>query len=146
MLDPLSSGVSFVKCSLAFKPQQTLTDKSALWVSLVPRNWLLYDVKLYKPGTCLGQVAHISSRQVENCIATKGWLEISSLFSPQNVSCFDILLACRILKKAESEGIIHTYISSFWNRRGFWFLPGYTGRIFGIKMSSPLDFSWPRGF
>lgn len=65
--------------TLTFKPQNNyLTDKSEIWVLLLEmlRNWLLYGVKLYKPDTCLGWIAYMSLRQMENSIAKKHWLEI----------------------------------------------------------------------
>lgn len=102
------------------------------------RNWLLSGVKLYKSNTCLGQIAYVWAwgRWKD---AKKYWLEIK--FFKKFFCCFNILLACRILKRAEHTGIIHTDFF-FLEPQGFPVLPRYNGRIPGTKMYTALDFSW----
>lgn len=58
------------------------------------------------------------------------------------VSYFNILLARRILKRAEHEGIIHTDLFlPFGTTKASSFAKN-SGRILGTKMYTTLDFSW----
>lgn len=73
--------------NIAFRPQlHYLTDKSAIWVLSVEmlRNWLLYDVKLYKPSIyVLGTHSSWTSGSWQTALRKEG-LATDSFFP----SCF----------------------------------------------------------